>query len=84
MSQKSSLLQLTRSVSRSLTPYTKLPNVNIERQLDWQRSTTFRLAEIEDADFILFPIVRDPLQRAQRLAIDPVDSYAAEQRFFGG
>jgi hypothetical protein len=61
---------------------TDQPLIRIARPVDWQRSTTFRLAEIEDADFILFSIVRDPLERAQRLAIDPVDSYAAEQSFF--
>jgi hypothetical protein len=61
-----------------------LPNVRVKRPFDWQRPTTVRLAEINDAEFILFPIVSDRLERERRLTIALVDNYGAEQRLFEG
>ncbi len=59
-----------------------LPNIRVQRPIDWQRQTTFRPAEIGKAGFILSPFVRDPHERERRLAIASVDSYSAQQHLF--
>ncbi len=59
-----------------------LSNIRVKRPIDWEHQTTFRLAEIGEAGFILSRFVRDPHKRERRLAIASVSSYEAEQHLF--
>ncbi|OOO03279.1 MAG: hypothetical protein USCGTAYLOR_00491 [Chromatiales bacterium USCg_Taylor] len=59
-----------------------LPNIRVKVPFDWQRPTTFRLAEIGAANFILSKFVRDLRKRERRLSLASVHSYEAEQHLF--
>jgi hypothetical protein len=62
----------------------QLPAIRVRRPIDWQRPPAVRLAEVEDADFLLFSVVTDPADVARRLGINSVDSFEVELYLFEG
>jgi hypothetical protein len=56
-------------------------NVSIKRPLDWQRTVVVRLAEIVDADFILFE-KQASAERERHLQASTVETYDAEASLF--
>jgi hypothetical protein len=65
-----------------LTAHPELPNISVTAPYDFLHPSAHRLKEIANADFLLFPMVRNPSERARRLNIREVLDYPTEQDVF--
>jgi hypothetical protein len=59
-----------------------LANIHVKRPFDWERPSAFRLAEMGNAEWILFRPFGDLADRERLLSAPSLNSYAAEQQFF--
>lgn len=65
-----------------LVAHPELPNIRVMGPYNFVRPAAYRLEEIANSDFLLFPVVRDPSERARRLGVREVLNYPAEQEVF--
>jgi hypothetical protein len=59
-----------------------LPNVHVVNPIDYVRTSTFRVREVADADFLLFRTLRASELISQRLSTDASTDFESEERIF--
>jgi len=58
------------------------PTYIVQRPIDWQRSSTYRIRDILDSEYILFTPITEPSERAQALARHTIDNFQQESLLF--